>query len=104
MFEFEDRKKLQAIVLELIGSDRGNNELAMILRHQGSKLIDALLDQYSDTDNVSFVGEYLRIFAQYPSLLPSWYDLSKIKRLLQVILNPEFNIQSDAIHTVQVSL
>ena len=44
LFEFEDRKRLQAIVLELIGQERGNNELAMILRQSGQKIIDSLLD------------------------------------------------------------
>ena len=69
----------------------------MVLRAQGASILDSLLDQYADTDNVSFVGEYLRVFIQYPALLPSWFNLAKIKKLLLVILEPEFNIQSDAI-------
>lgn len=73
----------------------------MTLRSKGPALLDQLLDQYVDVDNVSFVGEYLRAFVKYPTLLPAWFDLNRIKKLLLVILQPEFNIQSDAIETVQ---
>ena len=52
---------------------------------------------------MSFVGEYLRLFALYPLLLPTWFNLECIRSLLKVVLQTDFNIQGDAIQTVQVS-
>jgi len=69
----------------------------MILRDNGERILTSLLTQYTDTDNVSFIGEYLRLYTAYPSMLPAWFNLGFIKELLQLILEPEFNISSDAI-------
>ena len=104
-FEFEDRKKIQQIVTDLLASSHGNNELVFTMRGSaGSAILKHLLSMYNDIDNVSFMGEYLRMFTVYPALLPCWYNLEYIKELTQVIFQPEFNIQSDAIQTLQYLL
>lgn len=90
---------------ELLASSNGNNELVFTMRGSaGSAILKHLLSMYNDIDNVSFMGEYLRMFTVYPSLLPCWYNLEYIKNLIQVIFQPEFNIQSDAIQTLQYLL
>ena len=82
-FEFEDRKRIQQIVTELLASSSGNNELVFTLRGTaGSTTLKKLLSIYNDIDNVSFVGEYLRMFTVYPALLPCWYNLNYIKDLI----------------------
>ena len=82
-FEFEDRKKIQQIVTELLASSNGNNELVFTMRGSaGSAILKQLLSMYNDIDNVSFMGEYLRMFTVYPALLPCWYNLVHIGREL----------------------
>ena len=102
-FDFEDRKKVQELVTELLGKEGGANELVMVIREAGPGILDSLLTQYEDPDNAHFVGEYLRMFAQYPALLKCWCKMSRIQTLLKVILNFNFNIQSDAVETTIVS-
>lgn len=72
----------------------------MILRESGSKIILTLLERYNDTDNVSFIGEYLRLYTAHGTMLPAWFNLDFIKRLIGIILEPEFNVSSDALQTV----
>ena len=82
-FEFEDRKKIQQIVTELLASSNGNNELVFTMRGPaGSAILKHLLSMYNDIDNVSFMGEYLRMFTVYPALLPCWYNLDYIIELI----------------------
>ena len=40
LFDFEDRKKIQELVIELLGKEGGANELVMIVREQGPGIID----------------------------------------------------------------
>ena len=54
----------------------------MTLRANGDQVLKNLLSQYENIDNVSFVGEYLRLYTQYSTLLPSWYSMDRIKSLL----------------------
>mmetsp|Transcript_5809 Transcript_5809/g.6926 ORF Transcript_5809/g.6926 Transcript_5809/m.6926 type:complete len:232 (+) Transcript_5809:532-1227(+) len=71
----------------------------MVVRDSGPSIIDKLLGQYENHDDAHFVGEYLRMYAQYPALLKCWCKMGRIQTLLRVILNFNFNIQSDAVET-----
>ena len=75
----------------------------MVVRERGPAILDSLLSQYEDPDKVHFVGEYLRMFTSYPALLKCWCKMSRIEKLLRVILNFNFTIQSDAVETTMVS-
>ena len=86
-----------------MSTDNGNNELVMLVRERGNIILDLLLSTYENPDNVHFVGEYLRVFTLYPVLLKSWCNMRQINKLLRIILNSDFNIQSDAVETALVS-
>ena len=103
VFDFEDRKKIQELVIELLGTENGQNELVMVVKEMGHSILESLLSQYENQEYTHFVGEYLRMFAQYPVLLKCWCKMSRIQKLLKVILNNNFNIQSDAVETTIVS-
>ena len=75
----------------------------MAVKEQGQKIIDKLLGQYEHTDNVYFVGEYLRFFTRIPTLLRCFMNVYLIKVLLRTVLNTDFNIQGDAVETIEVS-
>ena len=75
----------------------------MAVKDSGSVIIDKLLGQYEHSDNVYFVGEYLRFFTRIPTLLGCFMKVRLIKVLLRVVLNTDFNIQGDAVETIMVS-
>ena len=72
-----------------------------MVKDQGPQILEHLLDLYDNADNVHFVGEYLRLFTQYPTLLSCWLKIRLIRKLLNSVLNTDFVIQGDAIETVQ---
>ena len=47
-FDFEDRKKIQELVCELMSTDNGNNELVMLVRERGNIILDLLLSTYEN--------------------------------------------------------
>lgn len=103
-FEFEDRKKIQELVSELLRKQLDKNELVTALSERAPIILDKLLAQYENHDYAPFVGEYLRLFTQFPLLLKAWCRMSRIQNLLHVILNFDFNIQSDAVETTMFLL
>ena len=79
-------------MIELINKKTEKNEIVIMLGNHAPEIIDNLLDQYEIHDYAPFVGEYLRLFTQIPTLLKSWCKMSRIVKLLRVILNFDFNI------------
>ena len=61
-FDFEDRKKIQELVAELLRKQIDRNELIMVLSERAPTLLDKLLGEYENHDYAPFVGEYLRLF------------------------------------------
>lgn len=48
LFDFEDRKKIQELVIELLGSENGQNELVMVVKEMGHSILESLLSQYEN--------------------------------------------------------
>ena len=48
LFDFEDRKKIQELVIELLGSENGQNELVMAVKEMGHSILESLLSQYEN--------------------------------------------------------
>lgn len=66
-------------------------------------IVEILLENYSDRERVTFTGNYLRMFTDSSVLISGWLSMDNIKKLFKTILDDDFNVQSDAIMTVQVS-
>lgn len=58
----------------------------------GTSVLRTLLTQYENLDYVNIIGEYLRVYTQYPAMLSSWFDMGLIKSLLRAVLNTVFDI------------
>ena len=77
-FEFEDRKKIQELVIELLKKQVDRNELVIVLSERAPGILDKLLSEYENHDYAPFIGEYLRVFTQFPVLLKAWCRMARI--------------------------
>lgn len=101
LFDFEDRKHVQAIVLELLNSDATAHVATQQLQPSVGRLIGELLPKYKKHDIAPFVGTYFRLFATSEKLVSGWQDEGHLAALSQLILDTDFNVQSDALETLQ---
>jgi hypothetical protein len=68
-------------------------------------VVSSLLDKYTQLGSATLVGIYLRVFTNSEELLESsWLNLGNISKLKKRCLSPDFNVQSDALETMRVSL
>ena len=94
-FEFEDRKRVQEIVLELLLHNEGDNNLVRALASRNESFLEVLLQKYSDKNCVTFIGKYLRVFVRIETLLKLWTvseDLAPIRQLLMVAGERDFTV------------
>lgn len=99
-FELEDRKSLQYIVTELFQAEKAT--IAEAFRGEGGRrAVSTLLSRFTDKEAVNFIGVYLRMFTDSSYLLPAWLHLDAISALLNMVIETDFNIQSEAIQTAQ---
>ena len=100
-FELEDRKLVQSIVTELHIHQTDLIEEA--LKDDATKIVDNLLDKYADRGRVTFIGNYLRMFTDSPVLIVGWLSLANMRKLFATITDDDFNVEADAMQTLQVS-
>lgn len=73
------------------------------LTEDAPAIVGNLIDKYVDRERVTFIGSYLRMFTDSPVLICGWLSIENMKKLFQTIKSEDFNVQSDAIETTQVS-
>lgn len=74
------------------------------MKDLGTKIVTSLLDKYNQHEYATLIGTYLRVFTASENLLPAWLELDSIKKLKNSTLNTDFNVQSEALETMRVSL
>ena len=76
----------------------------MALLPEANTVVGSLLNKYGKHDAATLVGIYLRLFTRTEELMEAgWLDLNHIKLLKKLVLDPDFNVQSDALETMRVS-
>jgi len=82
-----------------------NNEITknaaqVMLKQEMSALIRTLLKKYTRHDIATYCGIYLRFFGSSEKLVHGWQDLDHLNELSDLVLNTDFNVQSDALETM----
>ena len=98
-FDIADRKHIQYVVIELHSSSP--NLIEQLLTSSSAKIIDGLLKKYADEELVTFIGVYLRMFTDSSGLVNGWLNVIRIKTLLWTVQNEDYNIQTDAVMTLE---
>lgn len=84
-------------------SDRTKKTFNEAVRTEASRVVNGLLDRYGRHEAATFVGIYIRVFTASETLMEtSWLNLDHIRRLKKLVLDPDFNVQSDALETMRV--
>ena len=65
-------------MIELLKKQVDRNELVIILSERAPGILDKLLSEYENHDYAPFIGEYLRVFTQFPVLLKAWCRMARI--------------------------
>jgi hypothetical protein len=66
-------------------------------------VVAGLLQRYAQHESTTLVGIYLRLFTASEELLVAWLHLDHIAKLKKLVLNSDFNVQSDALETMRVT-
>jgi Mo25-like len=102
IFDFEDRKHLERFVGDLYNQFKEVIEEA--LDENKEEIIQCLVQKYSISGLSPFVGTILRLFTKSSRLVTAYFNIDLLKQLASFILNPDFNIQSDAYETLKVRI
>jgi|688.fasta_scaffold2723599_1 hypothetical protein len=96
---------VQQLLIDIYNaSEHTKTNIQLALEPKANQLVGVLLDKYNNHDTATLVGHYLRIFASSEILLQGWLDLGHIKKLKKLVLNVDFNVQSDALETMRVRI
>ena len=98
-FDLEERKQIQFIVTELYEAQ--TDLIEGVFAKAGHDLVTGLLAFYNQREIVNFAGTYLRILTDSPALVPLWLRIDLVKQLVGVVRETDFNVQSEAIQTMQ---
>jgi hypothetical protein len=97
IFEFEDRKHVQQFITELY------NQLTEVLEDtlnpKKVEVVTTLIGKYELPGMSTFIGNLLRLHTKSNKLVDAFLNLELLDRLVKLITNPDFNIQSDAYET-----
>ena len=72
-----------------------------VFARTGHELVSGLLAFYNQREIVNFAGTYLRILTDSPKLVSLWLRIDLVKQLVGVVRETDFNVQSEAIQTMQ---
>lgn len=100
LFDFEDRKHLERFVGDLYNQFKEVIEEA--LDEHKEEAILCLVKKYSISGLSPFVGTILRLYTKSSRLVTAYFNIEILNELSSFILNPDFNIQSDAYETLKV--
>lgn len=64
-------------------------------------MTSSLLAKYDRHEVAAFVGQYLRTFLASEKLIAGWQSLDSLRKLRDLVLISDFNVQSDALETMQ---
>ena len=100
LFDFEDRKNLERFVGDLYNQFKEVIEDA--LDENKEETISCLVKKYNIIGLSPFVGTILRLYSKSSRLVIAYFNIEVLKELASFVLNPDFNIQSDAYETLKV--
>jgi Mo25-like len=69
------------------------------LDHKKKEVVSTLISKYELPGMSTFIGNLLRLFTKSHRLIEAFLDLELLGKLVKLITNPDFNIQSDAYET-----
>jgi hypothetical protein len=97
IFEFEDRKHMMQFIVDIYTQFKEVIEDA--LEHRKVEVVSALINKYEIQGMSTFIGQILRLYTKSNKLIDAFLSLDVLGRLVKLITNPDFNIQSDAYET-----